>query len=358
MILMKPKDQDFWLLTKHNRAWQIAYWFIAAALLFFVFSNRQYALSIRLLTITSLIAISYTLTNIINHQLIPKFLFTGRYAVFFYLLIHTIVFSIVVNYMLIFAILFFTISKTPLIALPTKNDVILLVSGSYIIILFAAITHFIKESYNQQIASNHIARQKSEAELMLKETRLKLLQGQLHPHFLFNMLNNLYGLWLEKDPGTPDVILKLSQLLEFMLYQCDKERIPLSTETQLINSYIELEQLRHDSRLTININYPQEPISKGIAPLILFSFVENAFKHGANKSVGQSVIDIKIEVSNNWLTFSVSNTYNPTDVANKRGIGQKNVEERLRLIYPQQHSLSYTIGSNTYAVDLKINLDA
>jgi sensor histidine kinase YesM len=336
--------------------WHSIYWLLAASLLFFVFNNQQYDVNIRILVVSSLTLMSIGLTLFINNYLIPKFLFKGKLLLFSYLMLASVIISIWINILCIVYILWHTAYYFRGVLLPTKTDLILLISGSYIIILFAAFVHFIKETYYRQMERDRIARQKAETELKLQEARLKLLQGQLHPHFLFNMLNNLYGLWMEKSDATPDVILKLSALLDYMLYNCDKEKVTLREEMQFIRNYIDLEAIRHDSRLKLDINLPDFNQNQMIAPLILFAFVENAFKHAANKNTGETYISISLRTSANSVDFRVTNNFTPNEETST-GIGLKNVEERLNLIYNSRYKLNIDKKNKQYNVWLSLETE-
>jgi two-component system, LytTR family, sensor kinase len=337
---------------------QLFYWLLAALVLFLVFSNKQNDIGIRVMVVTVLTTMSFLLTQLINRYFIPKFFFEGRLFLFFYLLLFAFVVSIWINTMCIVLIILHVASNTLEGGFPNKTDLVLLLSGSYIIILFATIVHFVQESYRRTIERDRISSLKTETELRLNEARLQLLQGQLHPHFLFNMLNNLYGLWIEKSDSTPDVILKLSALLDYMLYRCDKEKVPLNEEIRFIRNYIELETIRHDTRLKLEIELPDQDEDMLISPLLLFSFVENAFKHGANKTTGESWIRIRLAFDNGQLYFEVENNFeasvNPFE---NNGIGLKNVKERLMLLYPEKHRLAISKENGIFSVDLSIKID-
>ncbi len=357
---MDPKSESLLLSQKYRWLWHFIYWLLAGFLLFFVFSNRNYDLKIRGMVVVAITFMSIGLTFFINYYLITKFLFIGRYFLFLYFLVSAILVSIWINYLSIFYILWYTEINSPQLKLPGNQDVILLISGSYIIILFAAFIHFIKESYRRLIERDRISRQKTETEFKLKEAKLRLLQGQLHPHFLFNMLNNLYGLWMENSKTTPDIILKLSDLLDYMLYGCDKATVPLQNEMQFIRNYVDLEVLRHDNRLKPEINLPESCFEASIAPLILFSFVENAFKHGVNKNIGDSFVSISLSLYSQNLEFIVINNFNTdeSEIFNEsKGVGFKNVEERLNLLYPGKHELTIEKENCVFKVILKIELD-
>lgn len=351
---METRGENIILLEKYRWLLHLVYWMLAAALLFFVFSNRSYDVGIRASVVGALTLMSIGVTYFVNYYLVPRFLFEGRYLRFFYLLLYSVVISVWVSYLSILYIIWTAATHSPRHALPDSGDVVLLLSGSYLIILFATFIHFVKETYKRLMERNGIARQKSEMELKLQEARLKLLQGQLHPHFLFNMLNNLYGLWMENSNATPEVILKLSNLLDFMLYECNQERIPLGSEVAFIRNYIDLERLRHDSRLKLEVDLPHDDGGVEVAPLLFFSFVENAFKHGANKNSGESHISIGLTVSGTTLTLVVANNYSTLATAEGKGIGMKNVEERLNMLYPEKHSLMVNNGDGVFTVTLRL----
>jgi two-component system, LytTR family, sensor kinase len=344
------------IFQKKRWLWQTVYWLFASLLLFFVFSNRQYDLNVRITVVIILIIMSIGLTLMINHYLIPEYLFRGRYFLFGYLVIGSFLVSVWINLLCILIILWYTVNKFQEVVLPDGTDLLLLVSGSYIIILFAAFVHFIKETFLRKIEQDKVESQKTEIELKLKEARLKLLQDQLNPHFLFNMLNNIYGLWLENSKSTPDVILKLSALLDYMLHECSKEKVPVNNEIQFIRNYIDLERIRHDNRLKMNITMPDNINRHMIAPLVLFVFVENAFKHGANSNPGESKISVELKSGNNFLDFNVTNNYIKSD-RHRTGLGLKNVAERLNLIYPGNHKLDFQITDDVFSVCLNIQTD-
>ena len=353
---MRNTQEHTLLVQKNGWLWQTLYWVTASLLLFFIFSNQQYDLVVRAPVIIVLTLMSIGVTQFINRYLIPRFLFQRRFFRFFYLLLFTIIFSIWVNILCIILILFYTTLHFRGSALPNNTDLILLLSGSYIIIFFATVVHFIVESYSKLIERDRIERQQTETELKLKEAKIKLLQGQLHPHFLFNMLNNLYGLWMEKSDSTPDVILKLSSLLDYMLYECDREKVLLEHEIKFITNYIDLESIRHDSRLNLNLQFPNSYNETEIAPLLLFAFVENAFKHGVNKNSGVSNINLMVSNIGNVIHFSITNNFSQAESSN-HGIGLENVKERLNLLYPAKHELKIDSSNNQFSIELTLITD-
>jgi sensor histidine kinase YesM len=186
-------------------------------------------------------------------------------------------------------------------------------------------------------------------------SELKTLKAQLNPHFLFNTLNNIYVLSIENSPKTPKSIEKLSKILDHVLYRCNTKYVSLSSEIELLENYIELEKLRYDDRLEINFNTHLEQDGE-IAPLILLSLVENAFKHGAGEDSGSPKINIDVYNTNAQFKFVVSNT-----VANESGsiertpIGLKNIKKQLNLIYQNRYELQIDNSREVFTVTIKIN---
>ncbi len=189
------------------------------------------------------------------------------------------------------------------------------------------------------------------------EAELKYLKNQIQPHFLFNTLNNIYGMILSQDEKAAETVVKLSDLLSYMLYKSNVRNITLCKEINQLNSFIELESVRYERKL--DLTYTQNIINSQlkIAPLLLIPFVENAFKHGPGKSDQNSFVYILIETQANELYFTVENSYARTSNHDKlqSGIGLENIQKRLELLYPNRHSLNI-IKTDSFLVKLMIEL--
>ena len=186
-------------------------------------------------------------------------------------------------------------------------------------------------------------------------TELKTLKAQLNPHFLFNTLNNIYVLSIENSPKTPKSIEKLSKILDHVLYRCNTKYVSLTSEIELLENYIELEKLRYDDRLEINFNKNLEQDGE-IAPLILLSLVENAFKHGAGEDSGSPKIDIDLYNTQDEFKFVISNTVaTPLDRIERIPIGLKNIKKQLNLIYTNRYELHIDNSPEVFTVTVKIN---
>jgi sensor histidine kinase YesM len=189
------------------------------------------------------------------------------------------------------------------------------------------------------------------------EAELKFLRTQTNPHFLFNTLNNIYALARKKSDDTADVVMKLSKLLRFMLYESRNDRITLSEELRVLNDYIELERIRYNQRLSISFTKDIDNEVQPIAPLILLPFVENAFKHGAGETRFDSFIYIHAQLQQGHLVFTIENSKEETaDDQITENIGLSNVRRQLELMYPE-HSLDMEISKTIFKVTLTVNLN-
>lgn len=223
----------------------------------------------------------------------------------------------------------------------------------YAVIGFAVSLKVIRDWYKKDRLAAALQVEKRDAEL-------QFLRAQIHPHFLFNTLNNLYGLALQKSPNTPDGILRLSGLLDFILYECNAEQIPLEKEIKLIRDYIELERLRFGTRLHLDFTHDTPPDSVRIAPLLLLPFVENAFKHGAGATNEPVSIRINLHLRERRLFFQVENSKPGKQTVvrenGSKGIGLRNVEKRLELLYPGRHNLEKIDGDDLFLTALNVEL--
>jgi two-component system, LytTR family, sensor kinase len=213
----------------------------------------------------------------------------------------------------------------------------------------------LQQFYQQQEKQNReIVEQKLNAEL-------ELLKNQLHPHFLFNTLNNLYAMILTSDKNATKAVLHLSSMMSYMLYECNGATITLDKEIDHLKNYIELEKIRYGKRLNISFEFGGEIEGKSIAPLLLFGFVENAFKHGVGKNINDGWIRVNCWAKNETLDFLVENSLCGDEVDaietinTNGGIGLQNIRKRLSLIYPERHSLKIK-NDETYLVHLKLDL--
>lgn len=205
-------------------------------------------------------------------------------------------------------------------------------------------------------------RDKIELERQGMQSELKFLRSQINPHFLFNTLNSLYALSLKKDDKTPEIVLKLSEILRYMLYECNERRVPLVKEINYIQNYLALEQLRQAGDTEITFSQEGLIADQQIAPLLFIPFLENSFKHGLNPQIGYGYVHVALKVNDNELLFEIRNSRpERTEVpapSPHSGIGLLNVRQRLTLLYPGHYTLDHKDNSQEYVVTLSLNLNA
>lgn len=220
------------------------------------------------------------------------------------------------------------------------------ITGIALFIKFAK-NWYLKEQRNLQL-------QKENA-----DAQLELLTAQVHPHFLFNTLNNIYSKTQIESPGGAKMILELSHILRYILDEGRKHLVPLEGELQLLHDYINLEKVRYDQRLDLYVSFPENVEKHYIAPLLLISFVENAFKHGSSKMIRNPWINLKIELVNEQLDLKLMNGKRPSSEnhSNRKGTGIENVQKRLELLYPGKHSLQIENSEDVFVVNLSIHLE-
>ncbi|MEM9866759.1 MAG: histidine kinase [Bacteroidota bacterium] len=203
-------------------------------------------------------------------------------------------------------------------------------------------------------------KQKESQELLTQklETELQYLKHQLQPHFLFNTLNNLYGMIITRDAYAGETVLKLSSIMSYMLYDTNAKFIKLGKELENLTNYIELEKLRYGEELEVSYSVEGAVEEASIAPLILIAFVENAFKHGVSKDFEKSWIQVRVEIRDGSIFFTVENSVHPGESEIKKnrvysGVGLVNVKKRLQLLYGNRYDLQIE-DADTFKVDLRI----
>lgn len=190
------------------------------------------------------------------------------------------------------------------------------------------------------------------------ETEMKFLKSQINPHFLFNVLNNVYTLSLIKSDQTPEVVMKLSEMLRYVLYECNQPRVSLRQEKQYIDHYIELQQLKDEIPLAIASEFHLHNSEEPIAPMILIPFVENAFKHSKIEDTQKGWIKIRLVSDAHTIDFRISNSVATSDFTKDPtgGIGLNNVKRRLELEYPHKYQLEINRSPQQFSVHLLIQL--
>lgn len=221
--------------------------------------------------------------------------------------------------------------------------------GCFFIFLSTAFKFMVDWFVNEKVKSN-LENEKLTAELAF-------LKSQINPHFLFNTLNNIYSLAYQHSEKTPAAILKLSEIMRYMLYESNEELVDLSKEIRYLENYIELQKLRFKNHAFVNLVITGMAQNQKIMPLVLISFVENAFKHGV-ATEEQNPIDIYIKIEPDKIIFKVSNKVNQSNKDESGGIGLLNVKRRLDLFYKDHYCLKIENNSGFYAAELQLDFES
>ncbi|MDW3208424.1 MAG: histidine kinase [Reichenbachiella sp.] len=185
------------------------------------------------------------------------------------------------------------------------------------------------------------------------QAELELLKTQVNPHFFFNTLNNLYSLTVKHSDEAPKVILKLSEMMRYSIYEGKKDWVPLKDEVIYLQNYLDLHQIRYRKKVDISFNHHIDENDQ-VAPLLFIILLENALKHGVESLSDNAYIRIDLSSANGHLKFSLQNNFDPAEVSEASGIGLNNLKQRLKLIYPNKHTLSILAKDDVFRVELTV----
>lgn len=329
--------------------YQIVFWIIAFLLLISMSygkSNLSYAVITEAVNILFYLFIVYF--NL--YYLIPNYLHKEKYIIY----IGSILLLSILITPIKLALLYILYS-----GMPDIQASIVLNRNLYFLVSFSIIAI----STIWQIIIDWLKSESSRKELQTKnmQSELKFLKSQINPHFLFNTLNNLYALTLKKSDLAPEIVLKLSEIMRYMLYECNEKRVFLRNELNYIQNYLDLEKLRQGQKVTINFTVKGNPDQLLVAPLIFTPFLENSFKHGLSNILDQGFVNIFLEIKDDNILFLIENSKTEKmpqkQHAISGGIGLVNVKQRLELIYPNQYELIIDNSPTVYSVTLKIKAD-
>lgn len=191
------------------------------------------------------------------------------------------------------------------------------------------------------------------------DIEFQLLKAQVHPHFLFNTLNNIYSFALDGSPRAEELLVRLSSMMSYMIYDCEADRMPLQRELHLLEDYIGLEKARYGDRLRLQVSIQGDTWRRHIAPLLMIPFVENSFKHGASQVLDQPWVRLQISAAGDKLDFRLSNNRPPETAAHngKSGIGLSNIRQRLDLLYPDAYQLEIDSAAGIFSIHMVVPLD-
>ncbi|WP_347838470.1 histidine kinase [uncultured Draconibacterium sp.] len=333
----------------HSLFW-VAVWFF----FFYFFSYNSDKVDYALWFSSGLLPLTIGVTYFVNYRLIPRYLLAKRYWKFALYSFYTFVYISYIISLLIYTclilVLKFNLNEMP----PMSKNFFFVLLLVIIVVGVISFVSILNQSFKTATANKELQNKILETQLQLKEQELHYLKRQIHPHFLFNTLNTIYGFALKQSTQTPDIILKLSNLLDYILYQVNKPLVSLKEEVLHIQEYIELEKVRFQDTLKVDFRSTEVKEEIRVAPMLLIPFVENAFKHG-NLVDGFLSITIEVRVENNSLEFDIENSFIEEDNAQKNGgLGLLNIRKRLDLNYPNNYELVHGIKENRYKASLVI----
>jgi two-component system LytT family sensor kinase len=327
-----------------------AYWILVTG--FFLYEKRYLIQKANLpyffACVTGRVALLIIIAYLNLHYFLPKYLIKKRYLAYF-----TAVILSVIGYVFVQSVFDFYLYGYVVGPMYNSHLSETLSYNFFSALWYLGLMLALKLSldwYGQQLAIKQIMVEKLNAEV-------NFLRAQVNPHFLFNILNNLYALTLKQSALAPDVVLKLSAMMEYMLYDSNDEKVLLEKELTYLHNYIELERLRFEDAAEINVTTDTVAAGQKIAPLLLLPLVENAFKHGLSKQTENGWLKVVINVDGATLTATVDNSKpSSAPYKSKGGIGIVNLKKRLKLLYPDTYKLELEDNKDTFKATLIINL--
>lgn len=312
----------------------IVYWVLAWGLANLMFGYEDLLDPTSLLYSSVMLGIAAGVSYWIVYFLIPRYLVKGRYGLFLAYLLFTVIVSLDLELLATMLFIIFAERFQVMVFFHSSREIYSFMGGTYFIVFLSVAIKLVEYWYLEQKRRQSALKEKV-------ETELKLLKSQIHPHFLFNTLNNIYSLAMKKSDRTPDAVLKLSELLDYLIYQGETDKVSLEKELQFIRNYLELEQLRFGDRLEVDFGIQGEPAGIQIAPFLLIPLVENSFKHGVSLGRNKQRLKIGLDISGGNFEFCIENSMpeKHTGTQPPGGMGLSNLVKRLELIYPGNYSL-------------------
>ena len=339
-----------------NKAWinkavritlHISFWLCAWYFFFFYYQRysevNTYTFIASIINLVVAIATVYTF----NYYLIPKILLKNKRKKF-------IAFSFVAIVMFFYVQLLLTLLLVVKLLFtehrlfPEMIDVMMLFFNMFFVVFIAIAIKFYKRWSEKDYCEQKVRQEKVEAEL-------QMLKTQINPHFLFNTLNSIYVLAMKKSEQTANVVMKLSDILDYILYRTNTPGIAISDEIRIMNNYIELEKIRFSERVTVSFTSTIHSSETQIPPMLIIPFIENAMKHGVGKSTEKSWINIAINETRQMLEIAVSNSKSQKSLKSETGgIGLANVKKRLDLLFGDTYQLDVSEKNDRFDVFLSI----
>ncbi|MFD0750552.1 sensor histidine kinase [Mucilaginibacter calamicampi] len=340
-----------------NNVIHLGYWLLVTG--FFIFDKRYLIYKASMPYFVACVTVRISLLMVVAYlnlqYFLPKYLLKKKYGAYCLAVLLSVIGYLAAQSLFDFYLYGYVIGP-----MPTSRLMAALSYNFFTTLWYLGVMLAIKLSldwYGQQLIIQKITVENQRISLEKLNAEIEFLRAQVNPHFLFNILNNLYALTLKKSELAPDVVLKLSDMMEYMLYDSTDEKVSLEKEVNYLNNYISLERLRFSETAAIQLNINAELSGHEIAPLLLLPLVENAFKHGMSKQTEDNWLTVDIELVGSTLTVIIENAKPPAITKeNRGGIGLNNLKKRLLLLYPDRHQLELNEKSNVFLAKLVLKL--
>ncbi|MGF1555425.1 sensor histidine kinase [Paucihalobacter sp.] len=321
-------------------------------MLLFIFTKNEQALRVDYLYTLAYTAALVIPVSLNLYILIPYFLKKERYLSFFFLFVALIAIS-AISFNLFFIVIIDALFKNYFfISYHSNSSFTTILSIAIIAVTLIKLAEdwfYFNQTQNKIIRDAH----------QITQSQLSALRSQINPHFLFNALNVIYAMSLEQKSTTKDAVLQLSDILRYVIYDANTKKVMISQELELIKSYIAFNKNRSATKLETQLISTVENPSFEIYPMLLLPLIENAYKHGGMNKVEQNFINIALFQKDTMFNFEIENSVHSNfqkELENNGGVGLKNVQENLKIVYPQNHSLNIQETPFLYKVSLQINL--
>lgn len=334
---------------------------VVAIVMVLTFSSpsEEYGYEQSFIFVSLLLPVLAGTSYLIAFFLVPRFLLKRHFFQFTLYTLYAIIGAAWLETMIVMGMLMVIYEYNVYLVNPRIQDISYLTGTMVLVILPFLAIHITQQWYKEREENVRLEQEKLELELFARQKELDYLREQMHPHFLFNALNSLYGLTLEKSDEAPELVLKVSDLLDYMLYQSSKPLVALADEIEHINHYLEIQQIRFGDRLNLSLNIDEFPDIYQIAPMLLLPFVENSFKHGVSATTRQSWVAIHLSIEQEVLNFAIANSVPvpKRSTSSNTGVGLTNVKKRLELLYGDKYELNTHHNKEEYRVELSIPLE-
>lgn len=316
--------------------------------------SDQYGYRQSIIFVLLLLPVLAGTTYLFLNYLVPQYLLKRRFLLFGLYSLYSLIVAAWLELMILVGMFVLMFELQMELLNPKITDLGYLAGTMFLIILPAVTIQATRQWYRERERSDRLKQEKLELELYARQKELDYLKEQIRPHFLFNVLNSLYGLTLEKSDKAPELVLKVSEMLDYMLYRSSAKRVPLEDEIEHITNYIEIQKIRYEDRLQLKLDISQGEKQYLVAPMLLLPFVENSFKHGFSSSSTGGFVEIRLDVVDDELHFEITNSCTDNTGNGSEGLGLKNVEKRLTLLYDENYKLHTEQSEDQFRVDLTL----